>query len=384
MKLVVDKNIPLVEKAFRPLGEVSLINTGEFTRDSVKDADVFVVRSETKVGQELLEGSSVKFVGTATIGTDHIDLDYLNSRGIAFASAPGCNSNSVKEYITAALLYLSNTKNYSLSGKTIGVVGVGNVGSKVVKAAEALGMVVLQNDPPRARVESNSNFVSLEDLMTADIITLHVPLSKTGPDATYHLFDEKRISRMKNGSVLINTSRGGVVETSALKLALSEGHLSHAILDVWEKEPNIDTELLTTVFLGTPHIAGYSLEGKINAVRMVRNAICSHFRITSLWDPFDEIDEPRITDIAMSGETLPVENILYQIVKRCYDISYDDNQLRLLLTISKDEQPKFFRKLRTGYGVRREFSNVTVKIPKQRAMLGKTIMELGFKNFINL
>ncbi len=379
MKFVVDKNIPLVEKAFGSLGEVRLVETGEFTPEVVRDADVLVVRSETKVNQTLLEGSRVKFVGTATIGTDHIDLDYLISKGIAFASAPGCNSNSVKEYIVAGLLHLSSIKGFSLKGKTIGVVGVGNVGSKVVKVAEALGMTVLQNDPPRARIEGSSIFVPLDELMSADIITLHVPLTKLGEDATYHLFDEKRIAKIKSGTVFINTSRGAVVETAALKKAIRDKRIASTVIDVWENEPKIDTELLSAVTIGTPHIAGYSLEGKTNAIRMVREAFCDHFQIESSWDPTEELGVPEITNITVPEDILQTEEILHRIVNQCYNIAYDDEKLSGMLTLPSMYRAEYFKKLRTGYRTRREFTNVTVHLPTQHESLQEIISKLGFK-----
>jgi len=382
MKFVVDKNIPLVEKAFGTLGEVMAVETGEFTRKTVHDADALIVRSETKVNRSFLEGSRVKFVGTATIGTDHIDLDYLKSKEIVFAGAPGCNSNSVKEYIVAALLHLSFAKGFSLKGKTIGVVGVGNVGSKVVKAAVALGMKVLQNDPPRAHTEDNSIFVPLDDLMAADVITLHVPLTKSGLDATYHLFDEKRIAMMKSGAVLINTSRGSVVETTSLKRAIVENRLYSTVIDVWENEPMIDTKLLLVVTIGTPHIAGYSMEGKTNAVGMVREAFCNHFQIESSWDPKEEIGIPEVMNITVPDDMLPSEEVLHRAVSQCYNIAYDDDKLSGMLTLPARYRGEYFKKLRTGYRTRWEFTNVTVHLPNQHKSLKEIITALGFKCII--
>ena len=383
MKFVIDKNIPFVEKAFNSLGEVILINTGEFVNKVVKDADVLIVRSETKVDKSLLEGSSVKFVGTATIGTDHIDLDYLISKEIKFASAPGSNSNSVKEYVVSALLFLSNVKGFSLKDKTIGVVGVGNVGNKVVKVAEALGMKVLQNDPPRARAENNSVFLPLDELMDADIITLHVPLTKKGEDATYHFFDEKRISKMKQGAILINTARGAVVDSNALKKAILNNHLSATVIDVWENEPSIDVELLKLATIATPHIAGYSLEGKTNAVQMIRDAVCKHFRIESHWDPFEEIGEPELKDIYIENNVNNKEFLLYMIVKKCYDIYYDHQNMIRMLDLLQSERADYFKSLRTGYRARREFTNVTVHLPNGLSSLKDTIQNFGFKCEIN-
>ncbi len=247
LHIVVNKHTPYAVEAFEHIGKVTALDTNEITKDTVKDADILIVRSETKVDHTLLDGSRVKFVGTVTIGTDHVDQEYLAKSGITFVSAAGSNSNSVSEYITAVLLELAQNKGFSLKGKSIGIVGVGNVGSKVWRKVEALGMQVFLNDPPLQRQGSSYPLQSIEKLMEADIVTLHIPLTRSGPDATFHLFDENRIRKMKQGAILINSSRGGVVETDALKRALSDGHISAAVLDVWEKEPNIDTSLLELV-----------------------------------------------------------------------------------------------------------------------------------------
>ncbi|HTY58756.1 MAG TPA: 4-phosphoerythronate dehydrogenase, partial [Bacteroidota bacterium] len=273
MNIAVDRNIPLAGSAFAGLGNVTLLETTAVTPANVRDAGALVIRSETRVGPGLLEGSAVRFVGSATIGTDHIDIPYLASKGIAFANAPGSNANSVKEYVLAALLTLARRGGFGLRGKTLGIVGVGNVGSRVSGMARSLGMTVFENDPPRARKEGGGAFLPLDALMEADIVTLHVPLTRTGSDPTYHLFDAGRIGRMKPGSILLNTSRGAVVETAPLSRALRDGHIAAAVIDVWEGEPLIDTGLLGLAALGTPHIAGYSIDGKVKAAGMVRAAL---------------------------------------------------------------------------------------------------------------
>lgn len=378
MKFLIDSKIPFAEKAFRSLGEVVIAETPSITRELARDADVIVVRSETKVGRQLLEGSTVKFVGTATIGTDHVDLGYLASRGIAFASAPGSNSNSVKEYVSAALLELAARNSLTLAGKTLGVVGVGNIGSKVVKLAEALCMRVLQNDPPLERLTHEKRFVSLDDLLVADIVTLHVPLTRTGLDRTYHLFDRERFRRIKPGAIFINTARGSVIETPALEEAIAEGALS-AVVDVWENEPAFDSELLSLSALGTAHIAGYSLEGKANATRMVREAICRHFWNSSRWDPSEDLPVSDTTEIRVGSEQLPAQEILRRAVAQCYDITFDDGEMRRSLAMPIAERPEHFRKLRASYRIRREFSSVKVHLPEKYATLETTFRALGFR-----
>lgn len=378
LTIVVNKNTPLVVEAFSGIGNVIALDTTEVTRERVRDADILIVRSETRVDHNLLDGSKVRFVGTVTIGTDHVDLEYLAARGIRFANAPGSNANSVAEYIVAALLTWSERKGEGLRGKTIGVVGVGNVGRKVVRAARILGMNVLCNDPPLARLTGDPAFLSLDGLMEADIITLHVPLSRSGPDPTYHLFDERRINRMKRGSVLINTSRGGVVATDALHAALSSGRISTAILDVWEGEPEIDIGLLSRVAIGTAHIAGYSLDGKLNALRMVYEEVCRYLAIPPRWDgSFGDTPEPHPAITVPEHVTDP-ENVLRSAVSRTYDIELDDYLLRRIALVPQDERAQYFMRLRADYRIRREFFHRVVELGRHHTAAKQLLEGMGF------
>jgi erythronate-4-phosphate dehydrogenase len=378
MRVLIDRNIPFGEPVFSTIGDVTLLDTIDIKPPAVRDAEILVIRSETKVTPALLEGSRVRFVGTATIGTDHVDTEYLAARKVGFASAPGCNANAVAEYIAAALLTLSTRFGFGLAGKTLGVVGVGNIGSKVVNVGEALGMTVLQNDPPLARQTGDPRFLPLEALMGADIITLHVPLSKAGPDATYHFFDEARISAMKPGSILINASRGAVVETVAIRKALVGGQLGTAVLDVWENEPAINAELLTLVALGTAHVAGYSLDGKVNAVRKVYHALCKHLNMEPVWTGWDKLPPPAVLRFPLPGQAEKREAILQESVKQCYDIELDDRLLREMLLQPEERRASYFMKLRTGYRMRREFFATTVEVPPDRRAIGSTLKALGF------
>ncbi|MFZ1082651.1 MAG: 4-phosphoerythronate dehydrogenase [Candidatus Kryptoniota bacterium] len=293
MKIVADQKIPYIDLAFDTFGALVKLESGAIDNTMVRDADALIVRSETRVDEKLLTGSKLSFVGTATIGTDHVDTDFLDRNGINFSSAPGCNANAVVQYIFSALFAIAKEKDFALRGKTLGVVGVGNVGSKIVRVAKALGMSVLENDPPLARSTGDSRFVSLDELNQADIITLHVPLTNHGSDPTFHLFNEKRISKMKSGAILINSSRGPVVETTAMEKALAGGKLSVGVLDVWEDEPNIESELLSLCAIGTPHIAGYSIDGKVNATRMIYQAFCEHFNFPQTWDANGIVPSPK-------------------------------------------------------------------------------------------
>ena len=346
MKIVVDRNIPFVVKAFAPFGEVTALPATAITRDAVRGADALIIRSETKIAAPFVDGSRIRFIGSASIGTDHVDLDDLADRSIAFANAPGCNADSVKEYVAAALLHIAWIKSSSLRGATLGIVGVGSVGRKVAAAATGLGMAVLLNDPPRARAEGEAGFVPLDEVMAADIVTLHIPLTRTGEDATYHLFDKDRIARMKRGSILLNTSRGAVVDSGALMQALIDGSLGAAILDVWEGEPYIDNDLLARVLLGTAHIAGYSMEGKTNAVRLVREAFCRHFGFDAPWDPAAELPPPALREIEIGPEPSPAEEILREAVSACYDIQTDADMLRRGSAQSAEMRAAYFRALR--------------------------------------
>jgi erythronate-4-phosphate dehydrogenase len=376
--IVVNKHTPYVVEAFETLGKVTALGTREITKETVKDADILIVRSETKVDRDLLEGSRVKFVGTVTIGTDHVDEEYLAQHGIMFVSAPGSNSNSVSEYITAALLESAVGGGTSLRDKTLGIVGVGNVGSKVWRKAEALGMKVLLNDPPLERQGSRYPLHALDELMEADILTLHVPLTRTGPDATFHFFDEKRMRNMKQGSLLMNTSRGSVVETEALQQMLLDKHLAAAVLDVWEGEPRINTSLLNRVTLGSPHIAGYSLDGKVNALQMNYDAVCRFLSQPAEKDVHAFMPDPALPILQTETTNRSMEQMLRDIIKECYDIRLDDRLLRQSLSLPDHECGKYFQKLRAEYRTRREFLNYTVSLPKGPAELAKILQSLGF------
>lgn len=379
MRVLVDKNNPLVADAFREFGEVRALATREITADAVRSADIIIIRSETKVTKELLEGSPVKFVGTATIGTDHVDTEYLRSEKIGFASAPGSNSNSVAEYFVAAMLTLAKRKGFELRGKTLGVVGVGNVGSKIVRNALALGMHVQKSDPPLFRATGDPTFVPLDALMDADIVTLHVPLTKAGQDPTYHLFDEERIGRMKKGAILVNTARGSVVDASALKSALERGHLGGVVLDVWEGEPLVDIDLLKLIDIATPHIAGYSFDGKLAAVRMNYSAVCEFFGRPGKWTPGNSLPKPAAERILVPPSSGSEEEILRTIVTRCYDIECDDRALRGVANVPQEERRAFFSRLRAEYRVRREFFNTTVELPPALVFLREPLLTLGYR-----
>jgi erythronate-4-phosphate dehydrogenase len=378
MMLAADTKLQFAASAYERLGDVRWLETSKISRAAVADADALLVRSETRVGRELLEGTAVRFVGTATIGTDHVDIPYLKGRGIGFASAPGSNANSVAEYVVGALLELAERRRWSLAGRTLGIVGVGNVGSRVSRYATALGMAVLLNDPPLAAATRDSRYVTLDALMGADVVTLHVPLTRDGPHPTYHFFGSSRIRRMREGAILINTSRGGVVETGALKDLLRGNHLGGAVLDVWEGEPGIDTDLLSAADLGTSHIAGYSFDGKLNAARVLFDSVSRHFGVDTVWHPLRDVPPPARPEISVP-ESLQGEEILRFVIRQCYDIRVDDLALRAIIGRPPAERGAAFRALRATYGDRREFSSTTVHLPPRSHEIGWVLTALGFQ-----
>ncbi|MCF8241658.1 MAG: 4-phosphoerythronate dehydrogenase [Melioribacteraceae bacterium] len=355
MLIIVDENIAYGKEAFSRFGDVILMHGREITNEILKDADALIIRSITNVNEKLLNGTSVRFVGTATIGTDHVDVEYLEQNNIGFASAPGCNSWAVTEYVLSALVYLSNRFHFSLSEKSIGVIGVGNIGSKVAATAEALGLKVIKNDPPKQR-EGGSGFVGLDETLTADIITLHVPLNMDGEDKTHHLIDEQTLAKVKPGAILINSSRGAVVDNTALLNKLQNDDKLITVLDVWESEPEINLDLLSNVELGTPHVAGYTLEGKVNGTIMIYESICRQININPTWKP----DMPKADNelIDLDGLTNK-ETILKKIFDQIYPIDRDDKMLKRLLDESEISVEKYFDKLRKNYPLRRELCNYT-------------------------
>ena len=358
MKLLVDENITFAKEAFSSFGNLKLLNGRSFTNNEVKDADVLIVRSITPVDKDLLKNSKVKFIGTATIGTDHIDLNYLESNKIKFADAKGCNADSVSEYVFIALLRVASEEKILLKGKTIGVVGIGNIGSRVAKLAELFGMKVLKNDPPLERKGVGQNYVSLNEILDADIISLHVPLSSEGIDNTFHLFNSDNLKKIKPGTTIINTARGAVIDNSAL-LRESAQRKFKLIIDVWENEPSINISLLERTEVGTAHIAGYSFEGKVNGTRMIYQSLCQYLNIIPTWKP--ELSKIEQIDLRVP-EDETYEERLYKFFATIYNIQNDDSKLREISKYRLNEQAGYFDKLRKDYPIRREFSNYTVHL----------------------
>jgi erythronate-4-phosphate dehydrogenase len=372
IRVVADDKIPFLKGVLEPFADVQYKPGSQIDRKAIKDADAMLIRTRTKCTESLLKESGVKFIATATIGFDHIDTQYCEKEGITWTNAPGCNSSSVQQYVAAALLRMSSEFRFSLKGKTIGIVGVGNVGSKVDVLARALGMNVLLNDPPRARKEGGEKFVNLGTVLyESDIVTAHVPLSVVGEDPTWHMFNAKSFKKMKKGAWFINTSRGEVMETAALKKILNGGKPGGVILDVWENEPDIDLELMSGLFLATPHIAGYSTDGKANGTAMVVNSLFSFFDIPlKNWYP-SGIPAPENPVIEIDGTGKQEEDILREAILHTYNI--DDDNIRLRFS------PADFEKQRGDYRIRREFPAYTVKLKAGSSGVKSILEALGFK-----
>ena len=379
MKIIVDENIPFVGECFSSIGEVETVPGREITPSLVSDAEVLLVRSITRVDSSLLAGSKIRFVGTATIGFEHVDVDYLAQKNIGFASAPGSNANSVAEYIVAALLSVGQKKGIEIEGKSIGIVGVGNVGSRVEKKAGALGMQVYLNDPPLQRQTGDPKYLSIEELFGCDFVTVHTPLTFKGIDKTFHLADEKFFGSLKPGCVFINTARGAVTDTTAVKAAIKSGKSGGAVLDVWEDEPNIDAELVQMVDLATPHIAGYSLDGKIVGMIMIYNAACEYFGLQAAKTVEHFLPEPQIKQIVLDPGSAGEQQLLHEAVQQLYLIDLDNLHTKEIPSMAASERGQFFDNLRKDYRVRREFQNTEVVLKTGCESLVKKLSGIGFE-----
>lgn len=379
MKIVADANIPFVKECFSSIGQVTVMGGRDMTPESVADADVLLVRSITQVNEPLLAGSSVRFVGTATIGFDHVDLDYLHAQHIGFTSAPGSNANSAAEYVIAALLDVGRRHKIRLEGKSIGVIGVGNVGGRVAQKCEALGMRVWRNDPPLQRQTGSPIYVPIEALYDCDFITFHTPLTREGDDKTFHLADEVFFEHLKEEAVLLNASRGAVVDSGSLKEAIDDERLGPVVLDVWENEPNIDVELLGQVDLASPHIAGYSYDGKIAGLIMIYQAVCEFFGLDAKHEAADFLPPPEVPEIDLGVVDGDDEAALAEAVQRVYSIQRDDKNMRPMAQEPPEVRGAFFDALRKNYPVRREFQNTTVIVDEPGGAVVRKLLGIGFK-----
>lgn len=360
MHIVADENIPLLQAFFADQGRLTTLPGRSIRREHLLDADALLVRSVTRVDPAMLEGTPVQFVGTCTIGTDHLDLPGLAATGIQVASAPGCNARGVVEYVLSCLLTLSERTGLPWRERRVGIVGVGEVGSRLAATLGALGVECVLCDPPRA-ARGEAGFVDLDALLTqVDVVSCHVPLTRNGPDATWHLIDAPRLMALQHGTWLINSSRGPVIDNHALSVLLAERPDVQVALDVWELEPQVDTALLKLCALGTPHIAGYSLDGKLRGTELIYQALCRH-----------RGEQPRLTlqvlapeagcaQLQFSAET-PAQWLLEKALRQVYDVRDDDARFRaVMMPLAGQSTGAAFDALRKEYPLRRECPQVRI------------------------
>jgi erythronate-4-phosphate dehydrogenase len=375
MILAVDQAIPYWEDAFSEFGEVRPFPGRDLRREDIRDVDILVVRTVTPVNASVLEGSSVRFVAAASAGIDHIDLNCLKRRGIRFGSAAGCNANAVSEYVLTALHVIALRRNWNLSAKSLAVIGVGNVGSRVADKARALGMEVLLCDPPLRDSTGDLQYRDLEDVLEADILSFHVPLVYEGPYPTWHMVDRKMLDRLSPRQFLINTARGAVFDNRELRSALREGKLEGVILDVWEEEPRIDYFLLELADIGTPHIAGLTLDGKIRATEIARGQLCSFLGVQSAWNTDALYPARRV--IAPEQKTTG-QNAVLSILLQAFDILKDDRDLREIGSAAAKRAADSFDRMRNHYLLRPEFNHFAVDLGGQHGDLAVPFAALGF------
>jgi erythronate-4-phosphate dehydrogenase len=376
MLIVADENIPLLDAFFAGFGEIRRVPGRSIDRATVEQADVLLVRSVTNVNRALLEGSKVRFVGTCTIGTDHLDLEYFNEAGITWSSAPGCNARGVVDYVLGSLMTLAEIEGLDLTQRTYGVVGAGEVGGRLIKVLKGLGWNVKVCDPPRQAAEGG-DYVSLEQIIKqCDVISLHTPLTRSGGGATWHLFDQQRLQQLKPGAWLINAARGPVVDNAALRKVLLEREDLQAVLDVWEAEPEVDTALAELCVLATPHIAGYSLDGKQRGTAQIYQAYCAFSGQPAVIQLSDLLPAPWLSEVTLHADSDPAW-ALAMLCRGVYDPRRDDADFRRSLVGNVGEQRAAFDMLRKQYPVRREIEGLKVRIEGESLALARIVAALG-------
>jgi erythronate-4-phosphate dehydrogenase len=369
MIIAADEALPFLTEAFSEFGEVRPFSAENLDLKAISDADALVVRTITKVNESLLKESSAQFVAAASAGIDHVDQEYLKNRGIGFCYAAGCNADAVSEYIATALHVIAARRNWDLSRKSIAVIGVGHVGSRVAKMALALGMHVLLCDPPLRESTGDGRFQNFEDVLRADILTFHVPLTLDGPYRTWHMVDRKTLEQLSPKQYLINTSRGSVIDNLELKSAILKSKIEGVVLDVWEREPQIDFSLLELADIGTPHIAGISLDGKIRAIEMVREDMCRFFKIRSSWNAESYYPELKWIRPSVSED----RNSILSTLLQAFDIIKSDEGLRGIRTGAD------FSQLRNQSPLRPEFRHFKIDLGERYEQFADTYAGLGFE-----
>lgn len=372
MYIVADENIPLLDEFFADFGSIHRLPGRAITAKDVRDADLLLVRSVTRVDRALLQGSQVRFVGTCTIGTDHLDLDYLAEAGIAWSSAPGCNARGVVDYVLGSVLTLAEREGVDPAARVYGVVGVGQVGGRLYDLLRGLGWQVRVCDPPRQAAEGG-DFVDLEHIVAeCDVISLHTPLDAT----TRHLFDATRLAALRPGTWLINASRGAVVDNAALRALLPRRTDLGVVLDVWEGEPQADVELAALCQLATPHIAGYSLDGKLRGTAQIYQACCRALGVAERVHLDDLLPPPWLSEVTLDADA-ETAWALTTLCRAVYDPRRDDADFRRSLVGDADARRAAFDRLRKHYPMRREIDGLHVRIRGDAPQLVERVRALG-------
>lgn len=377
MKIIADENIPAALDAFRQFGDVITLPGRSLHADDVRDADILLVRSVTRVNEQLLAGSDIRYIGSATIGTDHIDLEWCKQQGIRVTNAPACNAISAAEYVLRGIFHYIEKYDRDATDLTVGIIGCGNVGSRVQVRVEASGFNTLICDPPRAEREAIDHFVAMEDIAAADIITVHVPLVKQGPYQTTGMINQSFIQAMKPDCLFINTSRGDVIEEQYLRDKHEQHEKFCSILDVWNGEPNIDGRSVDNAEIATPHIAGYSIDGKLRATHMLYQDLCGFLSMEETWSPHYLLPEPKEPVITPTQSSDSVQ-LVSECLAHVYDIARDDRDLRETMTLPKDERGAAFDRLRKHYPTRRECSAYSVTLNDNDESLAMVLRAFGF------
>lgn len=379
MHIVADENIPLLDEFMDGIGTLTRLPGRSIDHTAVQAADVLLVRSVTQVSAAMLAGTPVRFVGTCTIGTDHLDLSGLAAAGIEVASAPGCNARGVVEYVLSCLLTLAERSATNWQDKTVGIIGVGEVGGRLAATLQALGIDCLWCDPPRAE-QGATGMVSLDELLdSCDVISCHVPLTHNGPHATHHLLDEKRLQGLRAGTWLINSSRGPVIDNTALLNVLQKRPDVLVALDVWETEPLIDPGLAALCALATPHIAGYSLDGKLRGTEQIYQALCRFLNIPATRTLAELAPSAGGGEWLMEAGT-PTDWLLSKALRQVYDVRDDDARLRAMLASAASEQAskEGFDRLRKDYPLRRECDLLQIKTTVSEPQVARRLQAAGF------
>ena len=379
MHIVADENIPLLDEFLGGFGRLTRLPGRLIDHTSVKDADVLLIRSVTRVDAAMLAGTPVRFVGTCTIGTDHLDLPGLAAAGIVTASAPGCNARGVVEYVLSCLLTLAERSASAWQDKLVGIVGVGEVGSRLATTLHALGIDTLCCDPPRA-AQGAEGMVTLDELISrCDVISCHVPLTREGSDATYHLFNEQRLRALRPGTWLINSSRGPVIDNTALKVVLQDRPDLLVALDVWETEPLVDPQLASRCALATPHIAGYSLDGKLRGTAQIYQALCQFLDLPATLTLEQLAPRTGAGQWIMEPGT-PADWLLTRALRYIYDVRDDDARLRAMLAHAATDQAsrEGFDRLRKDYPLRRECNLLRINTAASEPQITRRLIAAGF------